>query len=150
MHSSLGVQYSELRRLPYSKPIRMHMVDPMYCLFLGIAKCGFVTWINMNILDRNQLKLIDNKMVKPNCLLMQVAYQVIYRRTCKTIILYSPLPAVGNKFPPKMFMIFNGVIFNISYLIKTKDLVDCLSFHNLDYKQNLDIFWLGEGSHIVE
>jgi len=33
-----GVRWSELLRLPYFDPIRFLTVDPMYCLFLGIAK----------------------------------------------------------------------------------------------------------------
>ena len=33
-----GVRWSELLRLPYMDPIRFAVVDPMHCLFLGIAK----------------------------------------------------------------------------------------------------------------
>jgi len=33
-----GVRWSELLRLPYFDPIRFLTVDPMHCLFLGIAK----------------------------------------------------------------------------------------------------------------
>lgn len=44
-------------------------------------------------------------------------------------------------------MVFYAVIFNISYLIKIKYIVDCLSSQNLGYQENLDIFWLGEGSN---
>ena len=33
-----GVRWSELLRLPYFDPIRFIIVDPMHCLFLGIAK----------------------------------------------------------------------------------------------------------------
>jgi len=33
-----GVRWSELLRLPYFDPIRFLVVDPMHCLFLGIAK----------------------------------------------------------------------------------------------------------------
>lgn len=64
MESSHGVRYSELHRLTCFNLIRMHMVDPMHFLFLGIAKYVFVTWINMNILDSNKLVALDNKMVK--------------------------------------------------------------------------------------
>ena len=49
----------------------------------------------------------------------------------------------------RFFMVFYAVIFNISYLIKIKYIVDCLSSQNLAYQENLDIFWLGEGSNIV-
>ena len=33
-----GVRWTELFRLPYMDPIRFAVVDPMYCLFLGVAK----------------------------------------------------------------------------------------------------------------
>ena len=33
-----GVRWSELLRLPYFDPIRFLVVDPMHCLFLGIAR----------------------------------------------------------------------------------------------------------------
>ncbi|EXX62874.1 hypothetical protein RirG_157680 [Rhizophagus irregularis DAOM 197198w] len=33
-----GVRWSELLRLPYFDPIRFTIIDPMHCLFLGIAK----------------------------------------------------------------------------------------------------------------
>ena len=33
-----GVRWSELLRLPYFDPIQFLTVDPMHCLFLGIAK----------------------------------------------------------------------------------------------------------------
>ena len=34
----LGVRYSELLRLEYFDPVRMLIIDPMHCLYLGIAK----------------------------------------------------------------------------------------------------------------
>ena len=30
-----GVRYSELSRLPYFDPVRMHLIDPMHNLMLG-------------------------------------------------------------------------------------------------------------------
>src|SRR5687768_15963683 len=33
-----GVRWSELLRLPYFDPVRFIVIDPMHCLFLGIAK----------------------------------------------------------------------------------------------------------------
>lgn len=33
-----GVRYSELFRLPYFDPVKMHVVDPMHNLFLGTYK----------------------------------------------------------------------------------------------------------------
>ncbi|XP_066924647.1 uncharacterized protein [Clytia hemisphaerica] len=43
--SKHGVRYSELFRLPYFDPIKMHVVDPMHNLFLGIAHHVFDTWV---------------------------------------------------------------------------------------------------------
>lgn len=36
--SEFGCRYSELLKLPYFDPIRMLLIDPMHCLFLGVAK----------------------------------------------------------------------------------------------------------------
>ena len=36
--SKYGCRPSELHRLPYFDPIRMLEIDPMHCLYLGIAK----------------------------------------------------------------------------------------------------------------
>jgi len=33
-----GVRWTELLRLPYFDPIRFTIIDPMHCLFLGIAR----------------------------------------------------------------------------------------------------------------
>src|SRR6266496_122623 len=41
------VRWSEMLRLPYFNPIRHLIVDPMHCLFLGIAK-----WIVKKVMDR--------------------------------------------------------------------------------------------------
>ena len=42
-----GVRYSELSRLPYFNPIDCHLVDPMHCLLLGVAKHTLKTWIEV-------------------------------------------------------------------------------------------------------
>ncbi|GET51193.1 uncharacterized protein LOC114575354 [Rhizophagus irregularis DAOM 181602=DAOM 197198] len=58
-----GVRWSELLRLPYMDPIRFAVVDPMHCLFLGIAKwiikCIF---INQNKLSIEQLRIAQKRM----------------------------------------------------------------------------------------
>ena len=46
-----GIRWSEFLRLPYIDPIRFAVVDPMHCLFLGVAK-----WIIKSIFV-NQKKL---------------------------------------------------------------------------------------------
>ena len=44
-----GVRYSELTKLPYYDPIRSHLIDPMNCLLLGVAKHTLKTWIAVSI-----------------------------------------------------------------------------------------------------
>jgi len=39
MEKATGVRYSEVFRLPYFDPVRMHVVDPMHNLFLGNYFC---------------------------------------------------------------------------------------------------------------
>jgi hypothetical protein len=58
-----GVRWSELLRLPYFDPIRFVIVDPMHCLFLGIAKWIVKRiWVDENILTQNDLQSIQKKM----------------------------------------------------------------------------------------
>ena len=60
---SSGVRWSELLRLPYFDPIRFITVDPMHCLFLGIAKWIMKRiWVDMGILSSNDLNNIQKKM----------------------------------------------------------------------------------------
>lgn len=55
-----GVRWSELLRLPYFDPIRFLTVDPMHCLFLGIAKWIVKRiWIDEGILTPNELKKVQ-------------------------------------------------------------------------------------------
>ncbi|CAB4473725.1 unnamed protein product [Rhizophagus irregularis] len=58
-----GVRWSELLRLPYMDPIRFAVVDPMHCLFLGIAKWIIKSiFINQNKLSMEQLRIAQKKM----------------------------------------------------------------------------------------
>ena len=58
--SELGVRYSELLRLPYFDPVRMLIIDPMHCLYLGVAKHFFKNvWIEKEVLSTQQLKLLQ-------------------------------------------------------------------------------------------
>ena len=51
-----GVRWSELLRLPYMDPIRFAVVDPIHCLFLGVAKWIIKSiFINQNKLSMKQL-----------------------------------------------------------------------------------------------
>jgi hypothetical protein len=58
-----GVRWSELLRLKYFDPIRFVVIDPMHCLFLGIAKWIVKRiWIDEKILTQNNLQSIQKKM----------------------------------------------------------------------------------------
>jgi hypothetical protein len=58
-----GVRWSELLRLPYMDPIRFAVVDPMHCLFLGVAKWIIKSiFINQEKLSMDQLRVAQNRM----------------------------------------------------------------------------------------
>jgi hypothetical protein len=58
-----GVRWTELLRLPYMDPIRFAVVDPMHCLFLGVAKWIIKSiFINQEKLTINQLRVAQNRM----------------------------------------------------------------------------------------
>ena len=58
-----GVRWSELLRLPYMDPIRFAVVDPMHCLFLGVAKWIIKSiFINQNKLSMEQLRIAQKRM----------------------------------------------------------------------------------------
>ena len=58
-----GVRWSELLRLPYMNPIRFAVVDPMHCLFLGVAKWIIKSiFVNQNKLTMEQLRVVQERM----------------------------------------------------------------------------------------
>ena len=57
-----GVRYSELFRLSYYDPVRMHVVDPMHNLLLGISKHVYATWVEQEILNEENQQEIDRRM----------------------------------------------------------------------------------------
>ncbi len=63
MVKQTGVRWSELLRLQYFDPIRFIIIDPMHCLFLGIARWIVKRiWIEEGILAPKTLKKIQKKM----------------------------------------------------------------------------------------
>ncbi len=56
------VRWSEIHRLPYFNPVRFLVIDPMHCLFLGIAK-WIVTrlWIEEGKLNPENLLLMQKR-----------------------------------------------------------------------------------------
>ena len=60
--SNTFVRWSELLRLPYFNPIRHLVVDPMHCLFLGIAHWIVKRlWIDENKISKADLELMDKR-----------------------------------------------------------------------------------------
>ncbi|CAB4400683.1 unnamed protein product [Rhizophagus irregularis] len=60
--SQFHVRWSEIYRLHYFNPVRFCVVDPMHCLFLGVAK-WIVTklWIGEGILNDEKLKIMQKR-----------------------------------------------------------------------------------------
>ena len=60
--SDTQVRWSELLRLPYFNPIRHLVVDPMHCLFLGIAKWIVKRlWIDGGKISKSDLELMEER-----------------------------------------------------------------------------------------
>jgi hypothetical protein len=59
MSAQTGVRFSELQRLPYFDPVRMTVVDPMHCLFLGLVKALMVRLRALGILTDAMLTEIQ-------------------------------------------------------------------------------------------
>ena len=59
--SNYGARYSLLYDLPYYNAISSCIVDPMHCLYLGIAKRFFHIWLTNQILSKDQLMMIQQK-----------------------------------------------------------------------------------------
>src|SRR5256714_6187641 len=68
--SETFVRWSEIYRLPYFDPTKFLIVDPMHCLFLGIAK-WIVTrlWIEENRLTMKHLEIMQERANKIKVLL---------------------------------------------------------------------------------
>lgn len=62
-----GARYSSLLELPYYHPISSCIIDPMHCLFLGIAKHFLKVWMSNQILSSDQLQSIQKRVDKFNC-----------------------------------------------------------------------------------
>ena len=57
------MRWTELLRLPYMDPIRFAVVDPMHCLFLGVAKWIIKSiFVKQNKLTIEQLHVAQKRM----------------------------------------------------------------------------------------
>ena len=63
--STTSVRWSEMLRLPYFNPIRHLIVDPMHCLFLGIAHWIVKRlWIESGKITKSDLELMESRAKK--------------------------------------------------------------------------------------
>ena len=75
-----GVKYSELLLIPHFNLIRCHVVDPMHCVFLGLAKHTMKTCTDKGILLAKDFVLLQEKvdcMVPPpriGCIPRKIQY----------------------------------------------------------------------------
>ena len=56
-----GARYILLYELPYYNAISSCIVDPMHCLFLGVAKRAFNVWLSSSVISDDQLAEIQSK-----------------------------------------------------------------------------------------
>ena len=57
-----GLRYSALVELPYFNPIRHTAIDPMQNLFLGTAKHCMELWTRNNIISKQDMEIIEERM----------------------------------------------------------------------------------------
>ena len=60
IHES-GIKYSELLRIPHFDVIRLHIIDPMHNVFLGLAKHTIKTWKDNGVLNPNIFTQLQEK-----------------------------------------------------------------------------------------
>ena len=58
------VRWSEIYRLSYFNSVRFLVIDPMHCLFLGIAKWIVKLWIDERILTSHDFALMESRAKK--------------------------------------------------------------------------------------
>ena len=67
IEAQFGARYSSLYELPYYNAISSCIIDPMHCLFLGIAKKFFTVWLSKGILPQNQFSILQSKVDSFEC-----------------------------------------------------------------------------------
>ena len=59
--SQFGVRYSILLALPYFDPVTFTAIDSMHNLFLGTGKHMFSLWVERDILTKEKMSILSNK-----------------------------------------------------------------------------------------
>ncbi|SMN02307.1 hypothetical protein SPONN_807 [uncultured Candidatus Thioglobus sp.] len=109
LESISGARYTSLYELPYYTPISSCIVDPMHCLFLGIAKTFFKTWVAQNILTEDRFPLIQERVDAFNCPpdIGRIPYKIASKFSglkadqWKNWTLYFSLYALKDLLPPR-------------------------------------------------
>ena len=61
IESSHGARYTLLYELPYYNAISSVIIDPMHCLFLGVAKRCFQVWVSNNLIQKDHFAVLQEK-----------------------------------------------------------------------------------------
>ena len=78
MLKKCGVKYSELTSIPYLDIIRCHVVDPMHCIFFGLAKHIMNVWKDDKILQPSHFKILQQKsdIMIPPAKIGRISYKI--------------------------------------------------------------------------
>lgn len=109
IESISGARYSSMYELPYYNPVSFCVIDPMHCLFLGIAKTFFKAWVSQNILTEDCFTLIQERVDSFNCPpdIGRIPYKIASKFSglkadqWKNWTLYFSLYALKDFLPPR-------------------------------------------------
>lgn len=81
IESEHGARFSYLFYLPYYNAISSCIIDPMHCLFLGIAKKVFKIWLSNDIVSEDQLVHIQKRVDEFRCPpdIGRIPYKIVSR-----------------------------------------------------------------------
>ena len=61
--ATYGYRYTHLLELPYYDSVKHHVIDPMHCLFLGVAKHMWKLWaVRMELFSAKDLAIINERL----------------------------------------------------------------------------------------
>lgn len=121
-----GIRYTELNRLPYYDPIKCHLVDPMHCLLLGVAKHTLKVWIEVGNLKESSLEKIDQRLKEVKfppgyCTLpsaISSAFHSMKSDEYKTWVLYLSIFCLRDILPKPHFNMWQAFVRACHILLK--------------------------------
>ena len=66
LESELGFRYTEFLNLPYYHSTRFCIIDPMHNLFLGTAKFMWSLWLELDLINKNDICEIERRIKSVN------------------------------------------------------------------------------------